>query len=178
MTKPKALTPKQERFCLAYLEGASGSDAYRKVYKPKRATAKSVHEMASALLANPKVASRVAELRGKAADRSVLTLEKTVAQLARLVNADPADYFKADGKIRDLSEMPSDARAAIASLEIEDDEVKLRFYDKNTAIHTALKHLGGFEKDNRQKLDPVTKFLEWAIGLNAKSGTHGLPVKR
>ena len=32
MTKPTTLTPKQENFCLAYLETGNASEAYRRAY--------------------------------------------------------------------------------------------------------------------------------------------------
>lgn len=81
------LTPKQEAFVLAYVESGSASDAYRKAYAAGGMTAKSIHETASRLLADPKIASRVAQLQAAAADRAVLTLEKHMDDLKQLRNA-------------------------------------------------------------------------------------------
>lgn len=49
--QPLKLSPKEEAFCLAIVEGHSKSDAYRKAYKPKRAKAKTIHEKASRIMA-------------------------------------------------------------------------------------------------------------------------------
>lgn len=49
------LTQKEETFCLAVMAGHNPSDAYRKAYKPQRAKPKTIHEMASRLMATHKV---------------------------------------------------------------------------------------------------------------------------
>ena len=45
------LTPKEEAFCIAVIAGRNPSDAYRTAYRPQRAKAKTIHEMASRLMA-------------------------------------------------------------------------------------------------------------------------------
>lgn len=42
----KALTPKQARFCQAYLETGNASEAYRQAYDASRMKAASVHRLA------------------------------------------------------------------------------------------------------------------------------------
>ena len=78
------LTQRQEAFCLGFVETCNASEAYRRAYQAKRMSAKTIHECASRLLADRKVSARVAELRGKAADKAVLTLEGHLAELDRL----------------------------------------------------------------------------------------------
>ena len=58
------LTPKQESFAQAVASGMNQSDAYRAAYKVRQKTKlDSVNQSASKVMANAKVASRVAELR-------------------------------------------------------------------------------------------------------------------
>jgi hypothetical protein len=78
------LTQRQEAFCLAFIELGNASEAYRCAYKPKKATAKTINEEASRLLADPKVSARVAELRAGAAERAGFTLEQHLETLATL----------------------------------------------------------------------------------------------
>ena len=78
------LTQRQEAFCLAFIESGNASESYRRAYKPKRSSAKTINEEASRLLADPKVSTRVAELREGAAKRAEFTLEKHLATLAEL----------------------------------------------------------------------------------------------
>jgi hypothetical protein len=78
------LTQRQEAFCLAFIETGNASESYRRAYKPKRSSAKTVNEEASRLLADPKVSTRVAELREGAAKNAGLTLEVHLSKLAEL----------------------------------------------------------------------------------------------
>ncbi|EMB3069436.1 terminase small subunit [Pseudomonas aeruginosa] len=79
-----ALTPKQEAFCLAYLETGNASEAYRQSYSASRMSDKQVWEEASKLLKNPKVAQRVEELRAPVRAKAQLTLEGHLARLDEL----------------------------------------------------------------------------------------------
>lgn len=83
----KSLTPKQEAFCLAYLETGNASEAYRRSYSAKSASETSIGRMAKALLDNVKIASRIAELRKPAVERAQLTLESHLRDLERLRDA-------------------------------------------------------------------------------------------
>ena len=61
----KKLTGKQEAFCVLVAAGLTGSasDCYRAAYPGGKASKKSVNEMSSALMDNPKIISRIHELR-------------------------------------------------------------------------------------------------------------------
>jgi phage terminase small subunit len=61
----KKLTGKQETFCALVAAGITGSasDCYRSAYPGGKASKKSVNEMSSALMDNPKIISRIKELR-------------------------------------------------------------------------------------------------------------------
>ncbi|GAB1835546.1 terminase small subunit [Achromobacter xylosoxidans] len=86
-----ALTQKQEAFCLAYIETGNASEAYRRAYKPKKMTDKSVNEKASQFLAQVKIKSRLEELRAPVRERALLTLETHLARLDELSRKAEAD---------------------------------------------------------------------------------------
>lgn len=75
------LTPKQEAFCLAYIETGNASEAYRQAYDTQ-ASAKTIHEKASRLLAEGKVRARLGELQQKNAEASGITVERITKMLA------------------------------------------------------------------------------------------------
>lgn len=81
------LTPKQEAFCLAYIETGNASEAYRRAYKPKAMTDKSVNEKASQMLAMVKIRSRVSELQAPVVEKAQITLESHLKRLADLSEA-------------------------------------------------------------------------------------------
>ena len=66
----------------------------------------------------------------------------------------PGRLFDEEGTLIPVHKLPPEVRAAIASIEfdVETGSVKkLRFWDKNSAIEKAMKHLGLFERDNNQR---------------------------
>lgn len=78
----KGLSPKREVFARAVSSGKTQADAYREAFPvSQKWKDKSVHEKSSALMKDAKVASRVDELRVKAADKVAITVEHLIAEL-------------------------------------------------------------------------------------------------
>lgn len=76
-----ALTPKQENFCLAYLETGNASEAYRRAYDAENMTPATINVKACELLANDKVTVRLAELREPIMQRHAITVDDLLAEL-------------------------------------------------------------------------------------------------
>lgn len=76
-----ALTPKQENFCLAYLETGNASEAYRRAYDAENMKPESVNRLAKAQLDNVKIASRLEELRAPIIKKAQLTVEDLLREL-------------------------------------------------------------------------------------------------
>ena len=148
-----ALTAKQEAFAVAVAKGSNASDAYRTVYSADRMTAKSINEAASRLLANSKVSARVSELLAPAVKDARLQIEETLRQLTCVLRSDARRLFRADGSLIPVHELDDATAAAISSIELDDQgrPKKIRLWSKTDAIEKAMKHLGLFESDNRQK---------------------------
>ena len=75
------LTPKQEVFCMAYLETGNASEAYRRAYDAGAMSEQVVWKEASKLLDNPKVAVRLAELREPILKRHAITVDDLLTEL-------------------------------------------------------------------------------------------------
>ena len=75
------LTPKQDAFCRKFLELKSASAAYREVYDAANSKPETVHQNATTLLNNTKVATRLDELRAKADRYTEITLEEVSTAL-------------------------------------------------------------------------------------------------
>lgn len=125
---------------------------------------KTAASQGSRLLKDAKISE---ELRGRQKElgqKYQLDTESVLQQLARLVYADPRRVFGADGCLLPVSEWPDDVAAMVASVEVDalfegqgkdrkqvGVTQKVKFWDKNSAIEKAMKHLGAFEKHNKQK---------------------------
>lgn len=78
------LTPKQEKFAQCVASGMNQSDAYRAAFNADRMKANSINVNASKMMADAKVALRVAELRVPIVERVGITLESHLADLQDL----------------------------------------------------------------------------------------------
>lgn len=85
------LTPKQEAFCLAYIETGNASEAYRRSYDAANMSESSINRKAKELLDNGKIAARIQELRAPAVKAAQVTLEEHLNDLKRLRDAAEQD---------------------------------------------------------------------------------------
>jgi len=76
-----ALTPKQENFCLAYLETGNASEAYRRSYDAENMKPETINVKACELLQNGKIAERLEQLRAPVIARAQLTVEDLLREL-------------------------------------------------------------------------------------------------
>lgn len=153
------LTAQQEKFALGVFGGKSQADAYREAYKAGKMTAKQIHEEASKLANNPKVAQRVEELRKKVEERTLVDAAKVIGEISRLAFFDVRRLVNADGSPKSLLDIDDDTAAAIAGLDVVSfgnsemgvgQVLKFKIADKNSALEKLCKHLGLYEKDNGQ----------------------------
>mgnify|MGYP003562060181 FL=1 len=90
------LTPKQEAFCLAYLETGNASEAYRRAYDAENMKPESINRKAKDVIDNVKIAARIEALRKPALKRAQMTLEGHLEDLQKLRNmAVKASQFSA-----------------------------------------------------------------------------------
>jgi len=164
-----AMVERERLFIEAYIaNGGDGANAARAAgYASSGAKSR-----ARTLLKRSSVIAALAERRDKLARKFELTSEAVIAELSKIVHADPRRLFGADGKMLPMQDWPDDMAAVVAS--VETDELfegqgnarkfigytkKVRFWDKNSAIEKAMKHLGLYEKDNRQKASALAEVL-------------------
>jgi phage terminase small subunit len=147
------LTSKQEAFALAYCRLMNASDAYREAYHAGNMTPKTINEAASRLLKNSKVSARIAQLREPAIKASRLEIEETLHQLACVLRSDARRLFRPDGSLIPVHELDDATAAAISSIELDEKgrPKKIRLWSKTDAIDKAMRHLGLYERDNRQQ---------------------------
>lgn len=82
------LTANQEKFVQNIIEGMNQADAYRSAYPKQRMSDKSVWETASKLMKNPKVVSRLTEIRAEMMKPSIMTAQQRLEWLTKVINND------------------------------------------------------------------------------------------
>lgn len=156
---PDTLTPKQEAFARAYIETANASEAYRRAYDASGMKDTSIHVNACKLLAETKVAQRVAALQAEAAKRNEITVDKIIRELSLLGFSNMLNYMRVadDGSAYvDFSALTREQAAAISEVTSEvymdgagEDakpvkRTKFKLSDKRAALVDLGKHLGMF----------------------------------
>ncbi len=81
------LTYQQEKFAQGVVKGMTQSDAYRAAYKTEKMKSDTIHQAASRLMTDSKVAARLAELRTSVAQRVDMSLHAHVSRLAQIRDA-------------------------------------------------------------------------------------------
>lgn len=173
----KRLTPKQAAFVAEYLVDLNATAA------AERAGYKNPNKQGPRLLVNVGIANAIGEAQAARAQRTEITQDRVLKELARIGFADIRAMFEWDAEravfvpSRDLTD---DQAAAISGVESEtvtyttEDGVtetkvklKLKTYDKLGALEKIGKHLGMF-KDGAGLIDVSTweepEFLERVAG--------------
>lgn len=85
------LTPKQEKFCQAYIETGNASEAYRQAYDAENMSEPSINKEAAILLCDPKITPRVDELKGQHQKRHNVTVDSLIEELEEARKVADAD---------------------------------------------------------------------------------------
>lgn len=148
------LTAKQQRFVEEYLVDLNATQAaIRAGYS--EATAK---EQGSRLLTNVNIAEAIAEAQKARSERTGITADRVLQELARIGFSDLRNCLTSEGHLVDPQDWDDDTAAAISSLEVvktnrgEKEEKdrpieythKIKVWDKNSALEKIGKHLGMF----------------------------------
>lgn len=118
----------------------------------------------SRLLKHVEVSTQIQQRRAKLAEKYELTTESVIRSLAQAVHFDPRKMFREDGSLKPIHELDDDTAAALAGFEVTEEKgsgddrgkvigytKKVKWLDKNTAREQAMKHLGLYLEDNKQK---------------------------
>lgn len=167
------LTIKQENFCLAYVETGNASEAYRRAYPVSRKWKdETLWPRASRLLADCKVDARIKELRAATVEAGVMSAADALLEASRLARFDIRKLYRGDGSPIPIHELDEETARCLAGVDIQeiyagsgDERVfigltkKYKIHDKNSALEKLFKHHGLYERDNRQKTDPIAELI-------------------
>ncbi len=172
--KQNQLNDRQLRFIEEYLDprGAklnATQAAINAGYSPKTA-----QEQSSRLLSNAIVSAEIEKRCARRRERSEITAERVIGELAKLSFANMQDYITVteEGEaFVDLSELDRDRAAAIQEITVDHytegrgDEkkyvkkTKFRLSDKRAALELLGKHLGVFEPTDVRKKDRLEELM-------------------
>lgn len=151
------LTPKQARFVQEYLIDLNATQAaIRAGY-----SAKTAEQQGPRLLGNVGVAEAIAAGQAKRAERTEITADRVLTELAKIGFANMADYMGSNpggDPFLDFSALTRDQAAALQEVTVEDyvdgrgedarqvKRVKFKLADKRAALVDVGRHLGMFKE--------------------------------
>ncbi|OWK36917.1 terminase small subunit [Fimbriiglobus ruber] len=180
-------TPKQEKFCQKYIELGNASEAYRQAYDAENMSPEAIGVEACRLLQNPKVALRIEDLQRLHLKRHEVTIDRVVAEYAKLAFLDIRKAFDSDGNLKPIHEMDDDTAAAISGLEVE---VK-RVFGEASDEYESQPHGGALKRahadlstrlhkikltDKKGALDSLARHLGMFTDKTEISGPNGTPL--
>jgi phage terminase small subunit len=152
------LNQKQSAFVQEYLIDKNGKQAaIRAGYAPKNAEI-----TASQLLRLPKVDQVVTSELQRIGEKQGITVERVLAEYAKLAFLDPAQFFDKAGDLIPIHKLPKETAAALTAMDVKQmykDGVpeavikKIKFSDKKAALDSLAKHLGMFVEKVETKHD-------------------------
>lgn len=176
------LTPKQERFVQEYLVDLNATAAaIRAGYSRKTA-----NRIASENLSKPDIQTAIQEAKQARSQRTEITQDMVIQELAKLGFFDIRKLFDKDGKPLDISKLDDDTAAALVGLDVQDVSdsdgnyvgfiKKYKMADKIKALELLGKHLGTWEHQDKQQAavedDPITRSLKEAADALAKTNQN------
>ena len=100
-TEARELSPKMERFCLSIVEGDGASEAYKSAYATTNMADDTIAVEASRLLRDPRVRSRIEELR---------------ISLQRSLGISRATLLREIDEARDLARVNGDVKTVLSAI--------------------------------------------------------------
>ncbi len=164
----RKLTDKAVLFIVEYLKDMNGAAAaIRAGYAPKRA-----EQTAYLLLRDPRIKAEIDKELAARVTRTKLEADEVLMQIAHAVRLDPRKLVHpVTGRPLGLHELDDATAAAVSGFEYDEltGKTKIRFVPKMEAIEKAMKHMGLYERDNKQKADSEIAQLMAAIhGANPR----------
>jgi phage terminase small subunit len=173
-TKVQELTPKQARFVQEYLIDLNATQAaIRAGY-----SAKTAEWQGPQLLGKTHVAQAIQEGMKRRSERTEITQDRVLKEVARLAFLDIRKAFNTDGSLKPLHELDDDTAAAIAGMDVieiggGEDSLsalkKIKLSDKKGALELLMRHMGMLNDKVKLQGDaenPLTVLLRQVNGTS------------
>lgn len=142
-----ALTPKQEIFADEYLIDLNATRAYKVAY-PKVKKDETAAAAGARMLRNVKVAEYIQKRMDERSQRTEITQDMVLQELAKIGFANITDFVTIEGpyvKIKETASMPKDKLGVIAGIKEGANGIEIKLNDKEKALELIGRHLGMFK---------------------------------
>lgn len=171
---PELANPKRERFCQEYLIDLNGTQAAIRAKYSKHTAG----EQASRLLTDVRVQARITELKAIRNERTRVTQDRVVKELAMIGFSDLANYITIDpltGAIqaKGFEEMPPGESRALKAIK-EDRAIKEGADGKDVTLYDKVSFV---MHDKIRALEILARHLGMLIERHELTGDEGGPIQ-
>lgn len=168
-----ALTDKQQRFVEEYMVDLNATQAaIRAGYSQNTA-----HSIGAENLIKPEIQEAIQKRKQELSDQTGITAERVLKEYAKIAFSDIRELYTPDNNLYDIRQLDDETAGAVMSVEVDVMNVqgmpigetkKVKLYDKLRALEALGKHIGLFEKDNKQKQAEVQNIINLGSGVKPK----------
>ncbi len=163
-----ALNPRQRSFIAEYIKDKNATQAYMRAYGVSRETAERAGpRLMGNVVVKSEIDRQLSDALEEVKQKTGVTLERVITELARIAFFDPRAMFNPDGTPKAVHELDDDTAAVVAGLDVleqyESDGAggrqltghvkKWKLAPKDAALDKLMKHLGGYAEDNKHKVE-------------------------
>lgn len=153
------LTAKEEIFCQKYIKYLNKTKAAESAGYSK----KTARQIGYENFTKPHIQQRMAEIREEIKEQLGIDDHSVITELHALSNWNIKDFLLEGNVIKDLSKMPKNKLKPVVGIRVKqavttfeggervETTIDLKMTDKRAAVVDMGRHLGIFEKDNKQK---------------------------
>lgn len=154
--KKKVMNERQKIFCKEYMIDMNATKAAARAGYSERTS----NEAGARLMNAPTVKAEIKRLQNKVSEKLSIKAEHIISELAKIGFSDIKNYYdNSDEKTKNITKLDNDLTAAVSSLKtiktivngVTTIQKEFKLHDKITALISLGKHLGIFEKNNKQK---------------------------
>lgn len=147
------MTEQVIRFCDKYFETLNGTQSA--IYAGF--SEKTARVQASQMLDTDEVQEYLGKLRAAYSERTGISQQKVLNEIARIAFADIRKFYRGDGELKPIVDLDDDDAAALASVKSYEEKMEdvtigvnkeIKLYDKLGALEKLARHLGMYEKDH------------------------------
>lgn len=155
-TETRPLNAREQRFVEEYLVDLNGAQAASRAGY----SAKTSNVTASKLLTRPNIHAAIMAGMAARSQRTKITQDMVLEELAKLAFSDPRDFFREDGTLKHPQELNDRAAASLAQFEVREE-----FENEDPdEVNEAQPHGGALQRKyaGRKRLAGLTTKVKWA----------------
>ena len=161
-----------EKFTQDWIKTGNKTEAYRRNYKVSRMKEETINNKAYQLSNKDDIKARYEELLGRAAEKSTITAQMVIDELAKIAFSDVTNFVEIKKgnliqsvELKNTKELTDDQKKIIASIKQGANGIELKLYDKLSALEKLGRYFKLFtdKVEHSGKIDSNVNYNEMSL---------------